>query len=402
MTSPKSSSAGALYYPYIHIQDANWLRANLIIFPCVKRMVPMNFVPGDDPSIREFANPLKDKPPLLQPANLWSDRSLRAQATLAKKLRADSKNKAFLERYGQRAARELIGQSDPGFQIHTMKLANDLRDALSEHSRLAWQPIVADGPGYVELHPRVGEAVMSTLAVACAQGEGLDIVGDKRSGPLHQCLLEKDLNSIYEAWLNPDDQMAPPSQASSEELLEFIIGIEGDPSALSAEKLYALSEERESIDALISAVREQAAKIPTMDEGPGREDAFKQAASKVMDKWKADRKNLSRFFRDFFGADSAKLGSDFLSKVADKTLTGLTGGAGGAAVAKAAVIGSSAGWVGSLSAGGVIGAGAGLVIGVIMHGASTYGKQVRREKDSPYKFLTTLEDLGVLLQSEAR
>lgn len=76
MTSQKSSAAGALYYAYIHIQDPNWLRANLIIFPCMKRMVPMNFVPGDDPTIQRFAELLKGKQPLLQPAR--SNRSLGA------------------------------------------------------------------------------------------------------------------------------------------------------------------------------------------------------------------------------------------------------------------------------------------------------------------------------------
>jgi hypothetical protein len=30
----------SLYYPYIHIQDPNWLKATLLIFSQVRRMTP--------------------------------------------------------------------------------------------------------------------------------------------------------------------------------------------------------------------------------------------------------------------------------------------------------------------------------------------------------------------------
>jgi hypothetical protein len=42
---------------------------------------------------------------------------------------------------------------------------------------------------------------MATIAIASAQSDGLDIVGDERSGTLHRVLLEQDLDSIYDAWL---------------------------------------------------------------------------------------------------------------------------------------------------------------------------------------------------------
>jgi hypothetical protein len=407
MNATKPISAGALYYPYIHINDLNWLRANLLIFPCIKRMVPMNFTPRDSAGVTEFTQWWGSKEPLLQSADLWTDRSQQAQGGLASKLRQDSENEAFLTRYGREAARKLADANAYGFQIHAEKLSDELREALMTDKKLAWEPLNCEtydtDSGYIEVHPRVGEAVMSTLAVACAQASGLDIVGDERSGPLHRCLLEKDLKRIYESWLDTSIEMDDPHAASGEELLEFILGIPGDLSALSVEKLHQIAAEREPIDTLITTLREQAAKIPTMDDGKDRENAFKQAASDVMEKWKSDRKNLSGFAREFFSLDAATLATSFASKVADKTFTGMAAGAATkATVTAAAVAGSSsAGWLGSLAAGGIIGAGAGLIIGLIAHAGKTYFKQVQREKDSPYRFLTTLEDAGVVFRSAA-
>jgi hypothetical protein len=67
----------------------------------------------------------------------------------------------------------------------------------------------------------------------------------------------------------------------------------------------------------------------------------------------------------------------------------------------ATATGASTGWLGSLAAGGIIGAGAGLVIGLVAHSGKTYYKRAQGEKNSPYRFLTTLENTGFVLQSEA-
>ncbi|MDA7978289.1 MAG: hypothetical protein MPJ50_05905 [Pirellulales bacterium] len=405
MSAQEMVTTGALYYPYIHIRDLDWLKANLLIFPSVTRMIPMDFIPDDSDGVRELAQRLDDKLALLQPADLWSDRPIQAQSILASKLRLDAENREFVTHYGQQEARKLVNDSDHGFQIHAMKLSEELKSVLAE-SRLAWDPLSPepyDGHSeYVEVHPRVGEAVMSTLAIACAQAGGLDIVGDERSGPLHRCLLEKDLDAIYDTWLDSSRQMKmrEPDAATGEELFEFILGITGDLSSLSSEQLRGIAEEREPIRDLIKALRIRAAQIPAMDPGEKRDDAFKQAASEIMNKWNNDRNNLSGFLRDFFSVDAANLTTSFASKVADKTLTGMAAGAAAKASATAAS-GAGTSWLGSLAAGGVVGAGAGLVIGLVAHAGKTYYKRSQLAKNSPYRYLTTLEDAGVVLRSEA-
>src|SRR6266850_1402952 len=98
ITAPKPVSAGALYYPYIHVED-NWLLANLLIFPCIKRMVPTNFTPRDSSRVKALTECADGKEPLLQHANLDTPRSRRAQTNLAEKLHRDAKDTSFIVRY---------------------------------------------------------------------------------------------------------------------------------------------------------------------------------------------------------------------------------------------------------------------------------------------------------------
>ena len=395
MNENQKLALGSLYYPYIHIWDLNWLKMNLIIFPYIQRMIPMNFIPDDLYEIREFAEGHKDSPPLLQSADLWSERSLQAQKNLALKLQEDIESEEFILTYGKEAARSMVDNHSYGFQIHAEKLTPELRHALTTGNKLAWKPITPEpydfDSDYIEVHPRIGEAVMSTLAVACAQASGLDIVGDERSGQLHQCLLEKDLDAVYETWLKSYTQIESPKDATGEELFEFILGIPADLSKLSVEKLRAITNEREPIRELIQTLRIHTSLIPAMDPGKEREDAFKQVANEVMKKWNNDRNNFSKFVREFFSMDAANLTTGFAGKVADKILPN--------AMTAATVGGAS--WLGSLMAGGIMGAGGGLIVGLIAHAGKTYYKRRQIEKKSPYRFLTTLEDAGVILQSEA-
>ena len=44
----------ALYYPYITIDNVNWLKATLLCFPQVRRIIPSGYVPEDIAAIRPF------------------------------------------------------------------------------------------------------------------------------------------------------------------------------------------------------------------------------------------------------------------------------------------------------------------------------------------------------------
>jgi hypothetical protein len=183
-------------------------------------MLPRDFTPDDSDEVRAFTwSP--NRPGLLSPANLWTERAQDAQEALARRLREDAQDPAFCSKYGPLATRQALALDDQGFQIHHQKLAQPLGDALRS-TGLAWEPhspeTYDERAEYVELHPRVGEAVMSTLAIAAATGEGLDIVGDDRSGRLHDCLLQRRAEEIYDAWLHPPALQPAPLQPDAREI----------------------------------------------------------------------------------------------------------------------------------------------------------------------------------------
>lgn len=42
-----------LYYPYINVRNVNWLKATLLCFPHLLRMVPQGYLRTDSPEMRE-------------------------------------------------------------------------------------------------------------------------------------------------------------------------------------------------------------------------------------------------------------------------------------------------------------------------------------------------------------
>lgn len=381
----------ALYYPYIHIQDANWLKGTLLLFRQVRRMVPYTPVQGDSDDIREFVT----FGHLLDNANLWSPRAIGMQEQLAQKILSDAADPEFRLRFGQAKTREVLQLGEYGFQIHAQKLQFGLVDALT-NSGLAWKPGMPEPydrrTEYMEVNERVGQAVMSTLAIACAQGEGLDIVGDSRSGALHQCLIEHDVEGIYSAWLH--EKIAKPPSATGPDVFEFMIGHACDLSALRADQIASMGEDREPIIKLVDRLREHAQRIPAMDPGPERDGYFQDEVATILGKWKEDRSNMSGFWRRFWGDGvldaSGKFFEDIATKVADASAATISGALGAVAVAAAA---------GASLTAVVPGGAAGLAVGLIVHGVKTYGQMRGDERNSPYRLLTTLERAGVVFKS---
>lgn len=393
----------ALYYPYIHIHDVNWLKATLLLFSEVRRMLPTNFSPNDDEQVRAFTQWQGDRHPLLSVANLWSERAAAAQEALAERLRADAADKDFLQKYGYESARKSLTPEDHGFQIHQQKLTGSLQDALRS-TRLAWQPQNPEPywhmTEYVELHQRVGEAVMSTLAIAAAIGEGLDIVGDQRSGPLHECLLERKAEEVYSAWLHPKPLLSPPPQADAQDVFEFLVGFCCDLTCVKPEALAKLQDDREPLRKLVRHLQTMAAEIPRTDNGRDREQYFHDVAARTLKGWRADRSNMSAYWRKFFGEGMIDTSKTFLEKVAGALVAGSEKAAtGGAAAGATAATAAGASGI-SMATAAIAGAGVGLAIGVVFHGAKSYFRMVSDEQNSPYRYLALMEQAGVVFRGD--
>jgi hypothetical protein len=386
----------ALYYPYIHIRDIDWLKGTLLLFSQVRRMVPGNWTPDDGADLRPFLES-KSGEPLLQSTNLFADRVERAQRTLAEKLARDADNPEFQKNYGFEATRAGVSTDDLGFQVHQGKLSSDFQHALSR-LRLSWGPANPEPHDkreeYIELHPKVGQAVMATIAIACAKGEGLDIVGDKRSEGLHQCLLDKDEDAVYDAWLHPDARLNDPKEVTNRELFEFFVRFHCNVTAVTPEKLYSLGKDRQPLRKVMSRLQEHAARIASMDPGPRRDERFKDEVSSVLKEWDNDRANMSSTWREFFGKGLADAVSKFLEKVTDKIFTGAASGA------SAGLLGAQTG--SGLASATFIGAGTGLAIGLIVHTGKSIATVRERGRESPYRYLTLMKEAGAVFRSDIR
>jgi hypothetical protein len=382
----------ALYYPYIHIRDIEWLKGTLLLFEQVRRMTP---VPGrqvDDGPIDSFTAQRNGKAPLVDSVNLFSPRAIEAQVKLAMRLGDDAKYENFRQRFGRSAAEEMRGVLNHGFQIHQAKLDERLKDVLRE-THLAWEPGNPEPydrfAEYVELHPRVAEAVMATLAIACAAGEGLDIVGDQRSGALHDCLVRRQLDDVYTAWLGPSDKIPDPPQPTARELFEFVVTFACDTTKLDADALANMGENREPIRRLMSALAKRANEMEALDPGEDRTQQFKDEMAEILREWKNDRANMQNYWKKFFGIGIADVGGTFLESVISKAL-------------EASPVAASGALAGLALQGPVLAAGAGLGIGLFTHGAKTYADLRSTDRQSSYRYLTTMEKAGVVVRADLR
>src|SRR5688572_29167865 len=106
-----------LYYPYIHIRDVNWLKATLLSFPQVRRIVPRGFSLNDRPEIKPFLRETGARgEPLLyeEPANARG--AYEAQLRLLRKLEAMPPE--LLEKYSRSRTAARYRSGPDSFEIH--------------------------------------------------------------------------------------------------------------------------------------------------------------------------------------------------------------------------------------------------------------------------------------------
>ena len=209
----------ALYYPYIHITDANWLKATLLCFPNVRRMVPAGYTPSDSDEIREFCQTAGPRgEPLLTNVNLFSNAATEAEKDLLDKL---EKNDTFIrERYSKRKTVKELGPDAGQFRLHDEKIVQKLYSYLigaNDEDSLAWWTQHPDdrsgrhGPGHwLALHPTLGNAILAVKAIAIAEDLGLDIVTN--SSGVHHTVVSKKREDIFKELLGePTPSTAPTS-----------------------------------------------------------------------------------------------------------------------------------------------------------------------------------------------
>src|SRR5207237_3057632 len=123
----------------------------------------------------------------------------------------------------------------------------------------AWEPSpeMADGPEYLEMHPQLGEAIMATLAMACAENEGLQVVTEFPG--IHGRLLGTPRRHILSACI---DGISSTGRTSGQQVAEFLVYRRCNVDMLSAENIVDLAEERQALADFRGKLEQMAATLP--------------------------------------------------------------------------------------------------------------------------------------------
>src|SRR4051812_22956966 len=97
----------ALYYPYINVQDVNWLKATLLCFPQVRRMVPPGFDINDTKEIESFYRTNGPRGPLLFTEYTNQPSANQAQEVLFAKIA--SQEDVLIKKYSLTATQAEVG-----------------------------------------------------------------------------------------------------------------------------------------------------------------------------------------------------------------------------------------------------------------------------------------------------
>jgi hypothetical protein len=389
----------ALNYPYIRVRGLDWLKQTLLIFPHVVRMTPSIRAPAEDPQISGFTKIESGRYPLLRAADLDSKHVHDAQSELIKGLRGrlEQDRKGFLAQYGRKAAEKsttsLIGKNltvwerrfskRASFQIHAYKLMEELVEFLDEE-KLAWTPKVkADGPDYLEMHPRLGEAVMATLAMACADNEGLQVVTEFPK--LHGKLLGTPPEKILTACL---DGIKPTGATSGQQIAEFLVYRRCNVDKLSAENIVALKDERAALADFRSKLETLAKSLPpTIQSQKVLDEKLEDTLNDMFKEWEKTQGNLGNTAQKFFGDGFSSEFKKVAEKFTDAILKPET------AVATATAAGGTL--IGGIPGHVLTSVGAGFAIGVVFRAVESWGKEREEAKTSPLRYLTRLQEQGV-------
>jgi len=166
----------ALYYPYIHLQDENWLKVAALYYDGLRRIVPEDFRTQDSKTVRLLNNEfqfIKDLHPREEPRDIADDFLQFARDELFDV----DKRKNLLSDIGK------LLPPESGFRIHGSKIAERLRTELpniglakKSDSRQPWY----------DFEPATGALYMTCLANKMAEERGLPIVTDD---PVYQPLI---------------------------------------------------------------------------------------------------------------------------------------------------------------------------------------------------------------------
>jgi hypothetical protein len=285
----------ALYYPYIHFRDVNWLKASLLCFQQVRRIVPPEFALNDPDEVSELHGQIgADQEPLIKEEPAYNVAVWQAQERLLLQLRKQPQE--FLNQFTAEKTRVQYPPDGEKFQMHRGKMY-PLVDFLRSQN-LAWpvSPMVQAHPDdYLAVHPKLGEAIMSTIAIAIAKEKGLGIVTS--SGGIHRALADQNEDLVFQqlTGLAPATPGPAWTQPATDEFAMTILTTAFDVSKLRAQQVAELVREGKDLSAFKKRLDDElrgARLIPNPEE---RKNRLEAAARDIVNDWQKHRKILPKY-----------------------------------------------------------------------------------------------------------
>jgi hypothetical protein len=374
----------ALYYPYIHVRDVNWLKGSLLCFPQVGRILPAGFPVQDSWEVRQFTEMTGVTGQPLLVSEYTDDFSLhspirQAQERLLKLL----KNHDDFMQQKYSVTPSPVTFHEPEFadpeakphRIHTGKLMNDLAEHLLSRRLAARttkpQSYFEEYGEWVFVHHMLGEAIMSLIAIAIASNKGLDIVTSDSS--LHHALAVLDEDEVFARLVGAGAKRRDSSTAEKvDELAELVMTTCFDLDKLDPAQIGELVSNGLDLRAFKTALIPIAESLPEIHDPVERERRLKDKTAEVMGEWKKYRKSLPKFALDALVESTEVKYSDLAAGI-------MLGGTGMA-----------------------FASGFGLAVGLLAWKGLGIWRKYKEHTASPYSYLSKIERAGATLVFSSR
>jgi hypothetical protein len=368
----------ALYYPFIHPRDPNWVKATILAFGQLTRIVPPDFTMQDVPEVAELAQHVCPGGPLVDSISADYHELYNAQGRLHQALQS-AEIDVLRARFGAESAFVDGGRSPALF--HAGKFNGHFLEWLCDNG-LAWpssqisaelRPKYEWGEWYA-VHRSLGDAVISVIAIAAARDRGLDIVTD--SAPLHSAVATLEEEHVIQALLGmaPIRPAVSRTQAASQ-LVHIVLTTGFDVSQLSVYDVASLVRDGMDLRRFKEAAARMAITVPADAAEHIREARLRELAAEMLEQWEQYTRGLTPRLRSIIVQSGKERAKKLFEDVGGMLTAAVAGGAAGA------------------SQGTLQGLAVGFAIGVVAHGV---GALLTRSTD-PLRYLSKVERAGAVL-----
>ncbi|MFN0172485.1 MAG: hypothetical protein ACKV22_39280 [Bryobacteraceae bacterium] len=316
----------ALYYPFIHIRSEHWLKLTLLCFPKVVRMIPYGeYAPEDLPQIQRYVEPNRRGERLLDSRGTAAEFAVAAQQRLLLKIQA---NEEFITKTYARVSH---GEK---YLIHDAKMEPGLRSYLQRRN-LARPDTDAAAVGHrswLALHPVLGTAIMSSIALAIAEQYGFDIVTDQTA--THETVISSNQDEIFDRLLGAFVHPGANQQTTTNELGQLVIGMTGlNLQALQPADIIELQEQKQDFRSFRKLLLEKGAEVGAIPDASERHERLQPIAAEIIQAWHDYQRALpKRLARVLFDASNIKVPEVLATAFANATTTLVAGVTAGLAV----------------------------------------------------------------------